>query len=98
MRYRIANGLAGRIALWACAGLLVAGAWVLYVFATSPNTNERMQDVRILAALTCPITIVRTHPISLYEVLIANAVTYALVGLIVEMLRRGMSKRKVVQI
>ena len=98
MGYRIANGLAGRIALWACAGLLVAGAWALYVLATAPNTNEQMRDAWILAAITCPITIVRSHPVSLYEVLIANAVTYVLVGLIVEMVRRESNKDKVVQI
>jgi hypothetical protein len=94
MRYRIAS----RIAIWACAGFLVAGCWALYVFATSPYANEQMRDVWLLAALTCPITLVRTHPISLYEVLIANAVTYALVGLIVETLRQRLSKGKVIRV
>jgi hypothetical protein len=77
-----------RIAMWAGAGFVVAGFWVLYVFATWPFTNEGMRGLRLLAGITCPITFVRHHPISLYTVLIANAATYALVGLIVETLRQ----------
>jgi hypothetical protein len=76
-----------RIAMWAVVGFIVAGCWVLYVFTTWPFTNW-MQGLRLLAGITCPITFVRHHPISLYTVLIANAATYALVGLIVETLRQ----------
>jgi hypothetical protein len=78
-----------RIAMWAGAGFLVAVSWALYVFSTFPHTNERMRDVWILAAVTCPITLVSHFPVSLYQVLAANAATYALVGLIVETLRRN---------
>ena len=73
-----------RIAIWAVAGFLVAGCWALFVLATFPHTNESMRDVWVVASLTCPITLVRTLPESLYTVLAANAATYALVGLIVE--------------
>ena len=76
-----------RIAMWAVAGFLVAGCWALFVFATAPHANESMRSVWLLAALTCPITLVRAVPVSLYSVLAANAATYALVGLIVETLR-----------
>jgi hypothetical protein len=39
-------------------------------------------------SLTCPVSIAGMHyPISLYEALAANTLTYALVGLIVEALR-----------
>jgi uncharacterized BrkB/YihY/UPF0761 family membrane protein len=78
-----------RIAMWAGAGFLVAGCWVLFVFATHPNTNEWMRYVWPLAFVTCPVTAVGSRfPVSLYQVLAANAVTYALLGLIVELTRR----------
>ena len=76
--------------MWAGAGFLVAASWALYIFATFPHTNERMRDVWILAAVSCPVTLIGPHfPVSLYSVLAANAATYALVGLIVETLRRN---------
>jgi len=77
-----------RIAMWASAGFLAAGLWALFAFATFPSTNERMRDVWALVCLTCPVAIAGRHyPIRLYEVLAANAVTYALIGLTVEKLR-----------
>ena len=84
-----------RIAMWAIAGFLVAGFWALFAFATFPSTNERMQDVWTLVSLSCPVAIAGRHyPISLYEALAANAVTYALVGLIVEILRHQLHPAK----
>jgi hypothetical protein len=45
--------------------------------------------------LTCPVAIAGRHyAISLYEVLAANTVTYALVGLIVETLRQQLHHAK----
>jgi hypothetical protein len=77
-----------RIAIWAVTGLLVAGFWTFFAFATSPST-ERMRDVWPLICFTCPIAIFGMHhTVSLYESLAANAVTYAVVGLIVETLRQ----------
>ena len=84
-----------RIAIWASAGFLVAGFWALFAIATFPSTSERMREVWTLISLTCPIAIAGMHhPISLYETLAANAVTYALVGLIVETLRRQLHHAK----
>jgi len=78
-----------RIALWAVVGFLVAGFWALFTMATFPSTSERMRDVWTLVCITCPIAIVGMHhPISLYEVLVANTVTYGIVGLVVESLRK----------
>ncbi len=77
-----------RIAIWAAAGFLVASGWAVYFFATS---RDRLAEpiVSTLARLTCPIAIVGSHhPVSLYAALVANVATYALVGLVVEMLRR----------
>jgi hypothetical protein len=83
-----------RIAIWASAGFLVAGFWALFAIATFPST-ERMRDVWTLVSLTCPVAIAGIHyPISLYEVLAANALTYALVGLIVETLRHQLHHAK----
>jgi len=76
------------IAIWAAAGFLVAACWVLFVYATHPNTNEWMREVWLFAVVTCPITALRGVPVSLYQVLAANTVTYALVGLIVETARQ----------
>jgi hypothetical protein len=84
-----------RIATWATAGFLVAGFWALFAFATFPATSERLRDVWTLVCLTCPVAIAGMHyPISLYETLAANAVTYALVGLIVETLRHQLHPAK----
>ena len=84
-----------RIAMWAGAGFLVAVFWALFAIATFPSTSERMRDVWTLISLTCPVAIAGRHyPISLYEVLAANAVTYALAGLIVESLRRQLRHAK----
>jgi hypothetical protein len=84
-----------RIAVWTSAGFFIAGWWVLYAFATAPLTNERMRDVWIFACLTCPVQIAGSYfPLSLYSVLVANAATYALVGLMVETLRKKVSQAR----
>jgi len=81
--------------MWATAGFLVAGGWALYAFATFPLTNERMREAWTLISVTCPIAIAGMHfPISMYWTLVANAATYALVGLIVEALRHSLDHAK----
>jgi hypothetical protein len=78
-----------RIAVWAVVGFLVAGSWAVFAAATFPWTNERMRDGWTFVCVTCPIAIAGMHHrISLYEVLVANAVTYGFVGLVVETLRK----------
>jgi|HubBroStandDraft_1064217.scaffolds.fasta_scaffold864812_1 hypothetical protein len=78
-----------RIALWASAGFLVAGGWALYALASRPPALGLGDPLLILVRLTCPIAILgSSYPISLYWVLLANAATYGLAGLIVETLRR----------
>ena len=84
-----------RIALWTGAGFLVAGFWALFAVATFPSSSERMWDLRTLIAFTCPVAIAGRHyAISIYSALLANAVTYALVGLVVEALRRQLHHAK----
>ena len=82
-----------RVAMWALVGFLVAGFWALFAVATFPSTSERMREVWTLVCITCPIAIAGMHhPISLYATLAANASTYALVGLSVEILRKQACK------
>ncbi len=80
-----------RIAMWAIAGFLVAGCWALYAFATTPPAMTSADPIMTLVEITCPIAFASLHfhfGVSLYWSLVANAATYALVGLVVEMLRR----------
>lgn len=77
-----------RIAIWAAAGFLVASAWAVYFFTAR---KDRLIEpiVVTLARLTCPVVNFGSHfPVGLYSALVANVVTYALVGLVVEALRR----------
>ncbi|MGB9433305.1 MAG: hypothetical protein WBQ89_13765 [Candidatus Acidiferrum sp.] len=80
-----------RIAIWAAAGFLVASGWAVYFLVASKDRPiEPMLST--LARLTCPIAIVGSHyPVSLYLALAANVATYALVGLVVEILRRQLN-------
>jgi hypothetical protein len=81
-----------RIAIWATAGLIVAGCWGVY-FARASKDNPIEPIVNVLVRLTCPVAIAgRYFPISLYSSVVANAATFALVGFIVEMLRRQLSR------
>ncbi|MGC2196484.1 MAG: hypothetical protein WA628_17555 [Terriglobales bacterium] len=81
-----------RIAMWAFAGLLVAGGWWLYIFATAPiPISVATPTLWALARLSCPIVLAGFYfhfGVSIYWVLIANAATYAWIGLIVETMRR----------
>jgi len=86
-----------RIAMWASAGLLVAGCWNLYALATFPIQMTSEPIVWTLVRLTCPIAFASFYfhfPVSIYWFFLANAATYALVGLIVETLRRQLHHAK----
>jgi uncharacterized membrane protein YoaK (UPF0700 family) len=92
------NGRSGsmkyRIAVWAGVGFLVAGCWALY-FASANRDNPIEPIVYTLASFTQPIVLLIHHfSVSFYWVLLANTVTYALVGLIVETLRQKLSNFK----
>jgi hypothetical protein len=84
-----------RIALWAGTGLLVAFFWAVLAWASFPATYERMRGLWTFITLTCPVAAFGMHhPVSLYESLLANAATYALVGLVVEICRRQLRHNK----
>jgi HAMP domain-containing protein len=73
-----------RIALWALAGLFVAGFWAIYASLTS------IAPLWPLAEFTCPIAAASIHlnfPVSLFWAAVANTATYALAGAVIETLR-----------
>ena len=77
-----------RIAIWAAAGFLVASGWAVYLLVRSKD-HLIEPIVSALIWLTCPVAIVGSHyRVSLYSALVANVATYALIGLVVEILRR----------
>jgi tellurite resistance protein TehA-like permease len=81
-----------RIAIWAAAGFLVASAWAVYLLVRSKD-HLIEPFVSTLIRLTCPVAIVGSHyPVSLYSTLVANVATYALIGLLVEILRRQLNR------
>jgi hypothetical protein len=68
-----------------------------YSVPTVPIVPEHLSPFSLPRArsLSCPVAIAgRHHPIGLYEAIPANAVTYALVGLIVETLRHQLHHAK----
>jgi len=83
-----------RIGIWAIVGLLVAGGWAIYMFETPPPAFTPADPLMILVRFTCPIALLNHNPLRLYWVLLANAATYALAGLIVEILRQRLHHAK----
>lgn len=70
-----------RIAIWAAIGALIVGLWSIYLHG-APGAPRGF--VAILLDLTCPIALARQHHITIYFVLLANALTYAFAGLVLE--------------
>ncbi len=80
-----------RIAIWAAAGFLVASGWAIY-FLVASKDHPMEPMVSTLVRLTCPVAILGFHyPVSLYSTLVANVATYAVIGLVVETLRRQLN-------
>jgi hypothetical protein len=81
-----------RIALWALLGFLVSAGWVLYSFSAFPSPiGPTGSFTWNLAVLTQPIAFASFHfnvGMKFYWVVLINTATYALVGVIIEMLRR----------
>jgi len=74
--------------MWAIFGFLLASFWAVFAAVTFPSTSEHLREVWTLVCITCPVAIAGMHhAISLYESLLANAITYGFVGLIVESMR-----------
>jgi hypothetical protein len=86
--YGRGGGMKLRIAMWSSLGALVVVAWRVYISLTLSNPLGRGGIGRALAYLTCPISMGHQHPQSFYFVLVMNAATYALAGVLVETIRR----------
>jgi hypothetical protein len=82
-----------RIAIWAGTGALVVVLWSLYIFLAKSTPLGAMWT---LVDLTCPIALARRYPLSIYPVLLANAATYALIGTVVETMRRHFKHARLV--
>jgi thiosulfate reductase cytochrome b subunit len=74
-----------RIAIWAASGALIVALWSIYL-SSMPGAPRGI--VAILLDATCPIALARQHHMTIYLVLLANALTYALAGLVVEIMWR----------
>jgi hypothetical protein len=77
-----------RVVLWATVGFVVAAFWAFYFYPTAPIPTE---PIWTLVRLTCPIVFASDYfhfPVTVYKSLLANAATYALLGLMAEALRR----------
>ncbi|MGC2110419.1 MAG: hypothetical protein WA655_12935 [Candidatus Korobacteraceae bacterium] len=76
-----------RIAMWASVGFLIAGCWaVILLFIPITSTDSFLGT---LTRLTQPVVYLHLHlPLRFYWVVLANAATYALLGLFVEGLRQ----------
>ena len=83
-----------RIAAWATAGFLIASFWALS-FANASKDNPIDSTVYALAFLTQPFAlVVHRFPISFYWILLANTVTYGLVGLGLATLQKKLIQTK----
>ncbi|MGC1649983.1 MAG: hypothetical protein WA741_29515 [Candidatus Sulfotelmatobacter sp.] len=83
-----------RIAMWATAGFLVAVGWAVYAFASTPPALTFNDPIMMLVRITCPIALISSFPIRMEWTFLANAATYAFVGLIVENLRQRLAHAK----
>lgn len=77
-----------RIAMWAGAGLLIAGGWELLAFATYPLSVDRVHQLWTLFKITCPLVAISIrYSMAWYAALLTNTATYAAIGIVLEMLR-----------
>jgi len=81
-----------RIGMWAGVGFLIACGWVLYTFVVPIEfLQASLRQPLVLAAayISCPLTYAgHYYAIHFWWFPPVNAATYALVGLMVEGLRR----------
>jgi hypothetical protein len=81
-----------RVALWAGLGALVAIGWAVYSFSANPSPLTPAKPiVWTLALLTQPIALASVHyrfGVTVNWVILANALTYGLIGLLAEAMRR----------
>jgi hypothetical protein len=84
-----------RIATWTGVGAVVV---VLWTFCISATSSKPPGIVWTLVYLTCPIALARHSALGFSFVLLANAATYALVGAVVETMRRHYKQTRLISI
>jgi hypothetical protein len=87
------HGMKNRIAIWAAMGFLIACCFVLFTLLTPPqylSVALRAPAGEALSFASCPVAFAvgRQFPLAFWWVPPINAGTYALIGLIAELLRR----------
>ena len=76
-----------RIALWGVMGFVVACCWFVYSWVTMPNPNLARWTV---VAITAPASLIgRSMPLAYYWFIFLNAAIYAMLGLLLELIRRN---------
>ncbi len=84
-----------RVVLWALVGVLVVLGWDWYATATFPNPSLTHAPIWSYVQLTCPVVYAASYfhlGMKIYWVILANALTYAIVGFLVEMFRHPVRK------
>ena len=78
-----------RVVLWATVGLLIGCIWVVYAFAAAPDVEVQRSvgnwALQVFAYATCPATAAGPR---FYWIPLANAATYALLGVALELIWR----------
>ncbi|HZP23710.1 MAG TPA: hypothetical protein VFB04_09695 [Terriglobales bacterium] len=80
-----------RIGTWAATGFLIAYFWAWFLFPTAPIGST---PILTLARLTCPVALMG-FGLHVGWVLLANAATYALIGLVLEFFRNRIPSRQI---
>jgi len=83
------NGLA-RTVMWATVGFIVAVGWAFY-FTNADRAEPIGPIIYTLSRLTVPLVAIASYsdfPIGVRTTVVANAATYALIGLILGTIRR----------
>lgn len=88
-----------RIAVWTLAGACVACGWSVYAFATAPDVEVPLglteRVVQAIAYISCPFVALGAR---FYWLILLNAATYAVVGLVIESLHRHRAKPRHVNV
>ena len=80
-----------RLSIWAGLGVLVAVLWAVYAASIFPRSILSVPGMSMIAQITCPIYSASLHfhfAVKFYWAVLANAATYAILGMFAETLRR----------
>jgi len=81
------------VLIWASVGFLVAAGWALLPLLMGPGPLSTTGPLWTLIEMTCPVVLASLHfhfPVYFLRAIVANAVTYALLGALVETLRHSL--------